>query len=148
MRRLLTVAAVVLAVGGAAVALAARGERDVPGIGVPERIREDASRVRNVLSPRSLPAPACPASAPDCVRVTGRVIYVERVDPDGDGDMHVVVAGGSVTLPGISTIKVGQSLRPQRAPRLGDRAAAAGTVIEGARGEDELRALVFRVRHA
>ena len=49
----------------------------------------------------------CAAAADDCAAVTGRVLYVEAVDPDGDGDAHYVLAGGDVTAPGLSVIDVG-----------------------------------------
>ena len=32
-----------------------------------------------------------PGEVTGCRAVRGAVIYVERVDPDGDGDLHVVV---------------------------------------------------------
>jgi hypothetical protein len=56
------------------------------------------------------------------------VIYVERVDPDGDGDLHVVVAAGGVTLAGLTSVDVSRSLRPRRDPRVGDLVSAAGPV--------------------
>ena len=34
----------------------------------------------------------CPAGLPSCRTTEGRITYVERVDPDGDGDAHFVVA--------------------------------------------------------
>jgi hypothetical protein len=51
--------------------------------------------------------------------VRGRIVYVERVDPDGDGDLHVVVADGSITAPGLTSIDVRPGLRPERDPRVG-----------------------------
>ena len=44
---------------------------------------------------RTSRAARCPAGVPGCRAVRGTVIYVERVDPDGDGDLHVVVHAGS-----------------------------------------------------
>src|SRR3954471_9248284 len=56
----------------------------------------------------------CPANAANCAAVTGRVLYVEAVDPDGDGDAHYVLLGGAVTAPGVTIIDVGLTLRPRR----------------------------------
>ena len=52
----------------------------------------DAARTRD-RPPRAVRA----AGGGGCAAVTGRVLYVEAVDPDGDGDAHYVVAGGDVT---------------------------------------------------
>jgi hypothetical protein len=81
-----------------------------------------------------------------CRSVRGRVIYVERVDPDGDGDLHVVVAAGSVTLRGLTAVDVTRSLRPRRDPRVGDRVSAAGPVQRGSYGQSQIHALEFHVR--
>ncbi len=56
----------------------------------------------------------------NCASATGRVVYVEAVDPDGDGDAHFVLAGGNVTGPGLSVIDVRRDLRPDPLPRAGD----------------------------
>jgi hypothetical protein len=74
------------------------------------------------------------------------VIYVERVDPDGDGDLHVVVAAGGVTLAGLTAIDVARGLRPRRDPRVGDRVSAAGPVQRGSFGQSQIHALEFHVR--
>jgi hypothetical protein len=78
--------------------------------------------------------------------VHGRVVYVERVDPDGDGDLHVVVAAGGVTLAGLTAVDVARSLRPRRDPRIGDRVSAAGPVQRGSFGQSQIHALEFHVR--
>jgi hypothetical protein len=87
----------------------------------------------------------CPAGVPDCREVTGRIVFVERVDPDGDGDLHVVVAAGSITLPGLTAVDVRPGLRPARDPRVGERATAAGPVQRGSYGQAQIHALTFRV---
>jgi hypothetical protein len=98
----------------------------------------------------SLPAPLeearCATGAQGCRAVTGRIVYVERVDPDGDGDLHVVVSGGGITLPGVTAIDVRPGLRPERDPRVGDLASAAGPVQTGSFGQDQIHATTFRVR--
>jgi hypothetical protein len=78
--------------------------------------------------------------------VLGRIVYVERVDPDGDGDLHVVIADGSVSAPGLSSIDVRPGLRPRRDPSIGDLATAAGPVQTGSAGQSQIHALTFRVR--
>ena len=88
----------------------------------------------------------CPAVVPSCVAVRGRVVYVERVDPDGDGDLHVVVLAGDVTAPGATAIDVRAGLRPRRDPRVGDVVSAAGPVQRGHLGQAQIHALVFHAR--
>jgi len=92
------------------------------------------------------PRVRCPQGVGNCRAVSGRIVFIESVDPDGDGDLHVVLAGkASVTAPGLSSIDVKPSLRPARDPRIGDRAAAAGTVENGSFGQGQIHALRFRV---
>jgi hypothetical protein len=88
----------------------------------------------------------CPEDAPGCRGVRGTVVYVERVDPDGDGDLHVVVDAGSITIAGMTAIDVARDLRPRRDPRVGDRVSAAGAVQTGSYGQSQIHALEFRVR--
>jgi hypothetical protein len=85
----------------------------------------------------------CVADAGNCAAVTGRVIYVEAVDPDGDGDAHYVLAGGSVTAPGVSVIDVGRDLRPRRLPHRGELVSAAGPVYTGSHGQHQIEAVVL-----
>jgi hypothetical protein len=82
----------------------------------------------------------CPSATANCAAVTGRVLYVERVDPDGDGDAHYVLAGGNVTARGVSVIDVGRELRPRRLPRLGELVSAAGPVFTGSYGQRQIEA--------
>jgi hypothetical protein len=95
---------------------------------------------------RPLRIPRCPEDVPRCAAVRGTVVYVERVDPDGDGDLHVVVLGGRVTGPGTTAIDVAKELRPRRDPRVGDVVAAAGPVQTGHLGQSQIHALAFRTR--
>jgi hypothetical protein len=96
--------------------------------------------------PRDVRRVRCRDGVPDCRAVRGTVVYVERVDPDGDGDLHVVVDAGSVTLAGMTAIDVSRDLRPRRDPRAGDRVSAAGPVQTGSYGQDQIHALEFHVR--
>jgi hypothetical protein len=88
----------------------------------------------------------CPAGVAGCKAVRGTIVYVERVDPDGDGDLHVVVDAGSHTLAGMTAIDVAPELRPRRDPRVGDRASAAGPLQTGSYGQQQIHALEFHTR--
>jgi hypothetical protein len=92
---------------------------------------------------RDVPKAHCQDGVPGCRTVRGTVLYVERVDPDGDGDLHVVLDAGSITLPGITAVDVAPELRPRRDPRVGDRASAAGPVQTGSFGQSQIHALEF-----
>jgi hypothetical protein len=98
-------------------------------------------------APARLRRPRCPDDVPGCASTSGRIVYVERVDPDGDGDLHVVVTDRrSVTLPGLTAVDVSKDLRPRRDPRAGDQAAATGPVQTGSYDQSQIHALTFRVR--
>jgi hypothetical protein len=83
----------------------------------------------------------CAPDAGNCAAVTGRVLYVEAVDPDGDGDAHYVLAGGNVTAPGLSAIDVSPDLRPRRLPHTGELVSAAGPVRTGSYGQHQIEAV-------
>ena len=107
--------------------------------------------VKVEVEARATPVPdvrrsRCPDDVPGCRAVRGSVLYVESVDPDGDGDLHVVLDAGSITLPGMTAIDIAPELRPRRDPRIGDRVSAAGPVQTGSYGQDQIHALVLRVR--
>jgi hypothetical protein len=110
-----------------------------------ERVREAPERAVRKAKGDTVPLARCPADAgPGCRAVRGRVVLVESVDPDGDGDLHVVVTGGSITGPGVTAIDVSPALRPERDPRIGDVVTAAGPVQRGSYGQDQIHALRFR----
>ena len=88
----------------------------------------------------------CPADLSNCRTASGRIVYVERVDPDGDGDAHFVLSSRqSITLPGLSVIDVEKSLRPHPLPGPGDRISAAGPVYRGSYGQKQIQALELHV---
>ena len=103
---------------------------------------------------RSSPAPpvvpaTCPPEVANCRTAGGRVLYVERVDPDGDGDAHFVLASRqSITAPGISVIDVKRSLRPSPLPGPGDRLSAAGPVYRGSYGQRQIEAIELSMARA
>jgi hypothetical protein len=127
------VAAVLAAAGCASDGSAPAPGAAPSGEGAGERAAPVKPRVRRAR---------CAAGVPDCVAVTGRVLYVEAVDPDGDGDAHYVLAGGRVTAPGLSAIDVAPALRPRRLPRPGDLVSAAGPVRTGSYGQRQIEATV------
>jgi hypothetical protein len=113
---------------------------------------EDTPRQRAAPPPAEPQRPArlepanCPAGLANCRSASGRILYVERVDPDGDGDAHfVLVSRQGVTAPGISVIDVRRSLRPSPLPGPGDRLSAAGPVERGSHGQRQIAAVEVHV---
>ncbi len=160
MRRLLALIALVACAAGLAVVLGvvdpaaggdgpARGEAEPPRR-APDADAEPARRPAGRTRPdaRRLRTARCPAGVPDCRAVRGRIVLVEAVDPDGDGDLHVVIADGSVTAPGFTAVDVRPGLRPRRDPRVGDLASAAGSVQTGSFGQSQIHASAFYTRRA
>ena len=91
----------------------------------------------------------CPAELSNCRTASGRIIYVERVDPDGDGDAHfVLVSSEAITGPGITVIDEKKSLRPSPLPRPGDRLSAAGPVYRGSYDQKQIEAIEVHVAYA
>jgi hypothetical protein len=135
---LIVVAAVAVAAAVlATVALALRNGDD--GV-IPDRIQPGAQ------APPAAPAPSaqCPAGVPGCRAVSGRIIYVEAVDPDGDGDAHFVLADtDSVTGPGVTVVDVPPRLRPDPLPGVGDHLSAAGSVATGSYGQSQVEAVAL-----
>jgi hypothetical protein len=118
---------------------------------------EDADTPRPIIE-RSAPGdPEHPAAdvvtpshcSPDllsCRTTEGRIVYVERVDPDGDGDAHFVIHDPQgITLPGLTAIDVRKGLRPQPLPGVGDLISAAGPVQTGSYGQSQIHALELHV---
>jgi hypothetical protein len=112
--------------------------------------RDDSSPADSRSSPASPIEPAtCPPEAANCRTASGRILYVERVDPDGDGDAHFILASRqSITAPGISVIDVKRSLRPSPLPGRGDRLSAAGPMYRGSYGQRQIEAVELNVARA
>ena len=88
----------------------------------------------------------CQTGLPSCRTTEGRIVYVERVDPDGDGDAHfVVIDSQGITLPGLTAIDVRKGLRPHPLPEPGDLISAAGPVQTGSYGQHQIHALELHV---
>jgi len=77
------------------------------------------------------------------------VLYVERVDPDGGGDAHVVLASRQgITAAGITVVDIESRVRPTRLPRPGDWVGAAGPVYRGSHRQRQIEATELRVSTA
>jgi hypothetical protein len=113
------------------------------------RTERRAPAERHAKRRRLLTAAHCPATLDNCRTASGEIIYVERVDPDGDGDAHfVLISDESITGPGLSVIDVERSLRPHPLPGLGDRISAAGPVYKGSYGQHQIEAVELHVARA
>ena len=138
-RALLAGLAVVLALAGCS------GDAD-PASGPPnsKTATEPAKQSQQPARPRPV---KCPPTLANCSTASGRIVYVERVDPDGDGDAHFVIASSdSLTAPGVSVIDLKKSLRPSPLPGPGDWISAAGPVYEGSYGQRQIEAIRVQVR--
>jgi hypothetical protein len=116
------------------------GETSAPNR-APGPAREKASPVSDRLAPSH-----CPPGLPACRTTAGLIVYVERVDPDGDGDANFVVADPQgITLPGLTAIDVRKGLRPDPLPGVGVRIGAAGPVQRGSYGQSQIHAIELHV---
>ena len=94
----------------------------------------------------TLPPMSCPAELTNCEVATGRVIYVEAVDPDGDGDAHfVTISNQSITSTGITVFDVKPELRPDPLPGRGDLIGGYGPVYTGSYGQSQIEVIEFHV---
>jgi len=121
-----------------------QGSRHSPSPAKREAKPPDARRRLDALE-----ASHCPPELGNCRTASGHIVYVERVDPDGDGDAHFVLSSRqSITLPGLSVIDVKKSLRPRPLPGPGDRISAAGPVYHGSYGQKQIEAIELHVARA
>ena len=112
----------------------------------PSRAKREAEPPDAAPRPGALAPSHCPPDLGNCRTASGRIVYVERVDPDGDGDAHFVLTSPqSITLPGLSVIDVEKSLRPRPLPGPGDRISAAGPVYRGSYGQKQIEAIELHV---
>jgi hypothetical protein len=142
---LVTVAAAIVL----AIAIGCGGEGDSAQTGMSPQASQRSTPVDQHKPP---PPPVrvapshCPPGLPSCRTTEGLITYVERVDPDGDGDAHFVIADSqSITLPGLTAIDVREGLRPRPLPRIGQLISAAGPVQTGSYGQSQIHALELHV---
>ena len=108
--------------------------------------RSPQAKQREKPAVETVAASHCEPGRPSCRTTEGRIVYVERVDPDGDGDAHFVVIDlPGVTLPGLTAIDVRKGLRPHPLPVAGDLISAAGPVQTGSYGQSQIHALELHV---
>ncbi len=114
--------------------------------GSPQTGDRSAPRAREEPNAAQVVPSNCPAGLSSCRTTEGRIVYVERVDSDGDGDAHFVVADPQgVTLPGLTAIDVRKGLRPDPLPGVGELISAAGPVQTGSYGQEQIHALELHV---
>lgn len=100
-----------------------------------------------VTAPGDFQGPRCTDSGTACRAVSGRVLYVEEQDPDGDGDLHLVLfSRDSLTRRYVSILKLGADDRPADVPGFGAWVGATGRPYRGERGERNLEVERLRVR--
>jgi hypothetical protein len=120
-------------------------ENDTSGFGTQPLIEQSSPGQKGSDADTVTPA-RCPPDLPSCRAAEGRIVYVERVDPDGDGDAHFVILDSQgITLPGLTAIDVGKGLRPDPLPGAGDLVSAAGPVQAGSYGQSQIHALELHV---
>ncbi len=138
-----------LALAGVVVLTAIAGcgsENDTSDSGTPPLIEQSSPQEQKGPDADTVTPARCPPDLPSCRTAEGRIAYVERVDPDGDGDAHfVIVDSQGITLPGLTAIDVRKSLRPDPLPGPGDLISAAGPVQTGSYGQSQIHALELHV---
>jgi hypothetical protein len=109
-------------------------------------VERSTPRERTEMASEKVAPSHCPPGLPSCRTVEGLIAYVERVDPDGDGDVHfVVIDAQGITLPELTAIDVRKGLRPHPLPGIGDLISAAGPVQTGSYGQSQIHALELHV---
>jgi hypothetical protein len=123
------------------------GDGDTTSTGAPSEADVRSARQEAEAFAGQTVAPSqCPANLPGCRTTEGRIVYVERVDPDGDGDAHFVIADPQgITLRGLTAIDVREGLRPQPLPGVGELISAAGPVQTGSYGQSQIHAVELHV---
>jgi hypothetical protein len=90
-------------------------------------------------APDGFRGPQCRQGLGVCREISGRVLYVEEQDPDGDGDVHLVLLSrDSLTRTYISVLKLERDERPADLPGFGRWVGATGRPYIGAGGERNL----------
>lgn len=148
--RALALAVLVTLLGAAAIGCGGGGEGSAPAGATTDSSPTASTTPATSTAAEPPPAPPRPPPCPpsdNCERAAGEIAYVERLDPDGDGDAHfVLLSRESITAPGISVIDVRADLRPHPLPVPGDQLAASGPVYEGSFGQRQIQADAIRFR--
>ncbi|HEU5143343.1 MAG TPA: hypothetical protein VFU04_09330 [Solirubrobacterales bacterium] len=122
------------------------GDKEQPASGQSSGADDHSVRRSPSATDERVTVSRCPPGLAPCRSVEGRIVYVERVDPDGDGDAHFVVADQQgITLPGLTVVDVRKGLRPDPLPGVGDLVSAAGPVQTGSYGQSQIHAIEFHV---
>jgi hypothetical protein len=74
---------------------------------------------------------------PLCVHVKGRIVWIQRHDPDGDGDRHFIVMAR--LHPRI--VKIERAFPLAHLPRIGSSIDAVGYLSRGGSGHDEVETI-------
>jgi hypothetical protein len=140
----------VAALAGTAVLALVTGCGDDGGAGdadtSPPVIERAAADDRQNPAAERIARSRCPPDLSGCRSAEGRITFVERVDPDGDGDAHFVIADPQgITLPGLTAIDVRKDLRPHPLPEVGELISAAGPVQTGSYGQSQIHAIQLHV---
>jgi hypothetical protein len=112
----------------------------------PQVIERSAPKAREKPATGTVEPSHCPSGLHSCRTAEGRITFVERVDPDGDGDAHFVILDPQgISLPGLTAIDVRKGLRPEPLPGIGDLISAAGPVQTGSYGQSQIHAIELHV---
>ena len=74
-----------------------------------------------------------------CEHVSGRVVWIQKHDPDGDGDRHLLIADRLHAR----IVKLVRTMPVDRLPKLGAHVDAVGWGMQGASGREEVNAQSF-----
>lgn len=129
-----------------ALAISACGSEGGTAESTSDRLTQITRAPRERRPAESVSSSSCPSGLARCRTTKGRIVYVERVDPDGDGDAHfVIIDPQGITLPGLTVIDVRKGLRPRPLPGIGDLISAAGPVQTGSYGQSQIHAIELHV---
>ncbi len=120
----------------------------VSGCGARAAEPEPNRRADPAPEPSEFEPATCPTPLVGCEEARGAILYVERRDPDGDGDAHFVLSSKQgITGPGLSVIDVRSDLRPKPLPGPGDQFSGAGLVQRGSFGQRQIEAVDVNVAY-
>jgi hypothetical protein len=136
-RILLGLLVVLVIVGGIAAALLAPGVHQQYGR---TALLTDAQRASAPAWTRPCWPTARWTTKSVCVHVEGRVVWIQKHDPDGDGDRHLLV----IARLHPRLVKLVRDMPVPTLPRIGSRIDAVGWLMHGASGRAEVLTQRFR----